>query len=547
MGAATLATDRGTDPAGFEMELHGQNIIAGELSEGGGRKFPAFAPAEGKHIEPQFEEAGAEQVNEALEAAEAAFHTYRQLPADQRASFLDAIAEEILALGDDLIERAHTETALPKERLTGERGRTMNQLTMFAQLVREGSWVDARIDRAQPDRQPLPKPDLRRMLIPIGPVAVFGASNFPLAFSVAGGDTASALAAGCPVVVKAHPAHPGTSELIAQAIVAAAKKTSIPAGVFSMLQGRGHEVGVALVKHPLTKAVGFTGSLRGGRALLDVAAARPDPIPVYAEMGSTNPVFILPGALRERGAAIAEGLKNSVTMGVGQFCTNPGVAVGLNSENLSQFTRKLGELIADVLPGTMLYPGILQSYEQGVKHLGEIPGVNKVQSNHTAVLNRTEARAALFTTDSPTFQQHRKLGEEVFGPSTVVVSCDSRDEMETIARNLEGHLTATIHGTEEDLAEYRSLVAILENKVGRLLFNGFPTGVEVCASMQHGGPYPATSDSRSTSVGTAAILRFARPVCYQNFPQAALPVELQNANARGIWRLVDNQFTKDDC
>jgi NADP-dependent aldehyde dehydrogenase len=529
------------------MELHGQNIIAGELSEGGGRKFPAFAPAEGKHIEPQFEEAGAEQVNDALDAAEAAFHPYRQLPADQRAAFLDAIAEEILALGDDLIERTHTETALPKERLTGERGRTVNQLKMFSQLVREGSWVDARIDLAQPDRQPLPKPDLRRMLIAIGPVAVFGASNFPLAFSVAGGDTASALAAGCPVVVKAHPAHPGASELVARAIVAAAEKTSIPAGVFSMLQGRGHEVGVALVKHPLTKAVGFTGSLRGGRALFDVATARPDPIPVYAEMGSTNPVFILPGALRERGAAIAEGLKNSVTMGVGQFCTNPGVAVGLNGENLSQFTRKLGELIADVLPGTMLYPGILQSYELGVKHLGEIPGVNKVQSNHTAVLNRTEARASLFTTDAPTFQQHRELGEEVFGPSTVVVSCDSREEMETIARNLEGHLTATIHGTEEDLAEYRSLVTILENKVGRLLFNGFPTGVEVCASMQHGGPYPATSDSRSTSVGTAAILRFARPVCYQNFPQAALPVELRNVNARGIWRLVDNQFTKDDC
>ncbi len=529
------------------MELHGQNIIAGKVRERGGQKFPAFAPAEGKHIEPQFEEAVPEQVDEALLAADTAFDEYRLLPAERRAAFLDAIAEEILALGDALIERAHIETALPKERLTGERGRTMNQLKMFASLVREGSWVDARIDLAQPDRQPLPKPDIRRMLIAIGPVVVFGASNFPLAFSVAGGDTASAMAAGCPVVVKAHPAHPGTSELVARAIVAAAEKTVMPAGVFSMLHGMGHEVGVALVKHPLTKAVGFTGSLRGGRALFDVAAQRPDPIPVYAEMGSTNPVFILPGALKERGAAIAEGLKTSVTMGVGQFCTNPGLAVGLKDETLRAFTTKLGELFANVAPGTMLYPGILQSYEQGLKQFSEIPGVNKIQSNHTAELNRTEARPTLFTTDGATFLQNRELGEEVFGPSTVVVSCDSPKQMEYIARKLEGHLTATIHGTEEDLAEYKLLITILENKVGRLLFNGFPTGVEVCASMQHGGPYPATTDSRSTSVGTAAIYRFARPVSYQNFPQSALPVELQNKNQRGVWRLVDNQFTKEDC
>jgi len=529
------------------MELHGQNIIAGKVCESGGRKFPAFAPLEGKHIEPQFEEAALEQVDEALLAADAAFDEYRLLPAEKRAAFLDAIAEEILALGDALIERAHIETALPKDRLTGERGRTVNQLKMFASLVREGSWVDARIDLAQPERQPLPKPDIRRMLIAIGPVVVFGASNFPLAFSTAGGDTASALAAGCPVIVKAHPAHPGASELVARAIAAAAEKTSVPAGVFSMLHGMGHEIGTALVKHPLTKAVGFTGSLRGGRALFDVAANRPDPIPVYAEMGSTNPVFILPGALKERGAAIAEGLKTSVTMGVGQFCTNPGLAVGLSGESLSQFVGKLGELMADAKPGTMLYPGILQAFEQGVKQLSEIPGVNKIQSNHTAELDRTEARPTLFTTDGTTFLQHGELGEEVFGPSTVIVSCDSPKQIEYIARKLEGHLTATIHGTEEDLAEYKSLITVLENKVGRLLFNGFPTGVEVCPSMQHGGPYPATSDTRSTSVGTAAIFRFARPISYQNFPQAALPVELQNKNERGIWRLVDNQFTKEDC
>lgn len=527
------------------MELHGQNIIAGKAVTADGEKFPAYAPAEGTYIEPQFEEASADHVNQAMSAAENAFHVYRQLPAERRAEFLEAIADEILAIGDALIERANAETALPKERLTGERGRTMNQLKMFATLIREGSWVEARIDLAQPDRQPLPKPDIRRMLVPIGPVAVFGASNFPLAFSVAGGDTASALAAGCPVVVKAHPAHPGTSELVARAIVAAVEKTQMPAGVFSMLHDRGHEVGTALAKHPLTKAVGFTGSLRGGRALFDVAAARPDPIPVYAEMGSTNPVFVLPGALSERGEALAEGMKNSVTMGVGQFCTNPGLTIGLGGDDFSKFTSKLGTLIMDAPSGTMLYPGILTAYDQGVKQLGSIEGVNKVQSNHTAELSRTEARAAMFTTDAGNFLQHRELGEEVFGPSTVVVNCGSNEELEKVASNLEGHLTATIHGTEADLEEFAWLVSILENKVGRLIFNGFPTGVEVCASMQHGGPYPATTDSRSTSVGTAAISRFARPVSYQNFPQSALPVELQNKNERGIWRLVDNQFTKD--
>lgn len=529
------------------MELHGKNIIANREVESIGKKFPAFAPAQGKHIEPQFEEATTEEVNQALEAAGQAFHAYRQLPAERRAEFLDAIAEEIVALGDELIERAHLETALPKDRLTGERGRTVNQLKLFAEVVREGSWVEARIDLAQPDRKPLPKPDIRRMLIPLGPVAVFGASNFPLAFSVAGGDTASALAAGCPVVVKAHPAHPGTSEMVARAIGLAAEKTNMPAGVFSMLHGVGHKAGTELVKHPLTKAVGFTGSLRGGRALFDAAAQRPEPIPVYAEMGSTNPVFILPGALRERSNVLAEGLKTSVTMGVGQFCTNPGLAIAVSDDNLPGFVNKLGNLIADAAPGTMLYPGILQAYEQGVRQLSELSGVNKVQSNHTAELDRTEARPALFTTDAQTFQRHHQLSEEVFGPSTVVVRCNSREELEAIASRLEGHLTATIHGTEEDLAEFKSLVSILENKVGRLLFNGFPTGVEVCPSMQHGGPYPATTDSRSTSVGTAAISRFARPVSYQNFPQSALPVELQNVNQRKLWRLVDNQFTQSDC
>jgi 2,5-dioxopentanoate dehydrogenase len=529
------------------MELNGKNIIAGKTIEVGGKTFQAFAPASGKSIGPQFEGATADQVNQALEAAESAFHEYRRLSPEQRANFLEKIADEILALGDELIERVHLETGLLKDRLTGERGRTVNQLRMFADLIREGSWVDARIDRAIPDRQPLPKPDLRRMLIPIGPVVVFGASNFPLAFSVAGGDTASALAAGCPVVVKAHHAHPGTSEMVARAIVKAVADSEMPAGVFSLLYGAGHDVGIGLVKHPLTRAVGFTGSLRGGRALFDAAASRPDPIPVFAEMGSVNPVFILPGVLRERAEAIAEGLKNSVTLGVGQFCTCPGLAVGLLDENFAQFADKLRGLIADAQPGTMLYPGILEGYEAGVKRLGGLGGLQTTQSRIDPDAAKTEARPAVFSTNGRTFMRHHELSEEVFGPATVVVGCDSRQEMEQIARGLEGHLTATIHGTAEDLRNYDWLVSILENKVGRLIFNGYPTGVEVCASMHHGGPYPAMTDYRSTSVGTAAIYRFARPVCYQNFPQEALPVELRDVNQRGVWRLVDNQLTKEDC
>lgn len=521
------------------MEMNGKNLIAGMVVSAGGKTFASRA------VEMQFEEAGEAEVNAAAEAAAAAFEAYRHTSPEARAAFLERIGAEIEALGEELLTTAHAETALPvAERLAGERGRTINQLKMFANLVREGSWVEARIDRALPDRKPLPKPDIRRMLLPIGPVAVFAASNFPLAFSVAGGDTASALAAGCPVIVKAHPAHPATSELVAQAIAKAAAETGMPAGVFSLLHSTQNEIAIALVKHPIVKAVGFTGSLRAGRALFDAAASRPEPIPVYAEMGSTNPVFLLPRALEQRTEALAEGLKNSVTLGVGQFCTCPGLAVGIGGTAFGEFATKLSELITDAPLGKMLYPGILQTYQNGLKRLGAIEGVETVQSSITAELGHIEARPSLFLTDPKTFSEHPELGEEVFGPSTVVVRCNSREEMESIARNLEGHLTATIHGTEADLAEYASLVSILENKAGRLLFNGFPTGVEVCPSMQHGGPYPATTDSRTTSVGTAAISRFARPVAYQNFPQAALPAELRNENPRNLWRLVDGELTQ---
>jgi alpha-ketoglutaric semialdehyde dehydrogenase len=492
-----------------------------------------------------FEEATEETIHAAFAAAEQAFPDFRQISTEQRAVFLERIGEEIEALGDDLLKTASVETGLPvAERLAGERTRTINQLKMFAALIREGSWVDARIDRAIADRKP-PKPDIRRMLIPLGPVAVFSASNFPLAFSVAGGDTASAFAAGCPVVVKAHPAHAATSELTARAIAKAAHTTGMPPGVFSLIHSTRNEIAVAVVKHPLAKAVAFTGSLRAGRALFDAAANRPEPIPFYAEMGSVNPVFVLPGALRERAEAIAQGLKSAVTVGVGQLCTCPGLTVGIGSDNFTQFTEKLKGLFAEASPATMLYPGILQSYEAGTERLKAIEKVQTTQSSKAADRSKTEGQPSVFMTDIATFKKHRELGEELFGPSTVVVRCRSREEVEEVARNLDGHLTATIHGTPEDLADYASLVSILENKVGRLLFNGFPTGVEVCASMQHGGPYPATTDSRSTSVGTAAILRFARPLAYQNFPQTALPPELQDKNPRGIWRLVDGQLMKD--
>ena len=518
--------------------LTGKNLIAGAPSDSAEGRFTAAGAL------AEFEEASGAHVDAALEAAEEASREYRQFPAEARAAFLERIAEELERV-DGLIEAAQRETALPPERLTGERVRTASQLRMFANLVREGSWVDARIDRALPDRKPLPKPDIRRMLIPIGPVAVFGASNFPLAFSVAGGDTASAFAAGCPVVVKAHPAHPATSELAARAIIAAVKASGMPAGTFSLLQSTRNHVATVLVRHPHTKAVGFTGSLRAGRALFDAAAARPDPIPVYAEMGSVNPVFVLPGALAERADALAEGLKNSVTLGVGQFCTNPGLTIGIDDERFDQFVRRMEVLIGEAQPGTMLYPAIGESYEAGVGRLSAIDGTRTIRSSTGASASDGQARPSLFATGAQSFMRHRELGEELFGPSTVIVRCGSRDEMETVARGLDGQLTATIHGTSADLAEYASLVSILEDKAGRLIVNGFPTGVEVCPSMQHGGPYPATTDSKTTSVGTAAIYRFARPVAYQNFPQSSLPVELRDANPRGIWRLVDGAMTRE--
>jgi alpha-ketoglutaric semialdehyde dehydrogenase len=517
------------------LNLNGHNLIGQESSAQGATVFTGVAAATGEPLDVTFYEATAEELDRALMLAAVAAPAYRGVPAAKRAEFLERIAEEILLLGDAFIVQAQKETGLPEARLKGERTRTLSQLRLFASVIREGSWVDARIDRAQPGRAPVPRPDLRRILIPLGPVAVFGASNFPFAFSAAGGDTASALAAGCPVVVKAHPAHPGTSEMAARAILAAAAALKMPDGVFSMLHG-GPEVSLALVRHPLLQAVGFTGSLTAGRALFDAAAARPSPIPVYAEMGSVNPVFVLPGALQERGADIAGNLAASVTLGMGQFCTNPGVVVGLRSDRFAQFITDTTQAAAQVPDGVMLSPGIRQAYLAGRSRLKATAGVESEQG---------EADAAVFSTRAETFLADSKLAQEVFGPSTLIVSCANPAEMEAVARSLEGQLTVTVHGTPEDFAAFAPVIALLETKAGRLVFNGFPTGVEVSPAMQHGGPYPASTDTRSTSVGTAAILRFARPVCWQDAPAALLPPALRDDNPDNLWRLVDSQWTQE--
>ncbi len=525
------------------MNLHGKNFIGDQLASGGGDTFRAISPLDSTPLEPAFHAADRKAVDTAMQLAEAAFAPYRQTTGAQRAAFLERIADEIVALGDDLIQRAHRETGLPEARLLGERGRTVGQLKQFAQVVREGSWVDARIDTAIPDRQPVPKPDLRRMLRPIGPVVVFGSSNFPLAFSVAGGDTASALATGNPVVVKAHSAHPGTSELVATAVRRAVAACQLPAGVFSLLHGSGKVIGTALVKHPYACAVGFTGSRAAGRALFDAASARPAPIPVFAEMSSLNPIFLLPEALQSPSAKLAEGLRNSITLGVGQFCTKPGLIFGLNSGEFDQFQKVLSQLLSAVAPATMLHGGIGEAFHQGLAQASGVSGVKLLaRSNAAPDVKQTQGEAVVLTTDLANFRQHPELAEEVFGPFAVLISASSLAELEEVARGLEGQLTATVHGTAHDLEQAGNLLQLLERKAGRLILNGFPTGVEVCPSMNHGGPYPATTDVRFTSVGTAALARFVRPICYQDFPAAQLPDALKAGNPLGIRRLVNGQM-----
>ena len=521
-------------------------IIGFDYSGAGDETFYSYNPAKQSNNEYSFQKATPDEVNRAVEKASAAFQVYRKKSGTEKANFLTAIAEELLNTGDELITVCCDETGLPSARIEGERMRTVNQLKMFAALLTEGSWVDARIDTALPDRTPVPKPDLRFMHIPLGPVVVFGASNFPLAFSVAGGDTASALAAGCPVIVKAHSSHPATSSIVGKVIQAAAVKTNMPDGVFSLLFGDGPTTGMQLVKHPLVKAVGFTGSYKAGKALYDAAVRRPEPIPVYAEMGSSNPVFILPQALIEKAAIIASNYSGSVTMGVGQFCTNPGILFYQNKSN-NEFKNILKQEFEKTSGGVMLAESIFNSYKTNLQQHLSTDGVEQLATGNSSQGNGGNfATPALLFTTSETFNNSPVLSEEIFGPASVAVSTDSKEEMLDIARNLSGHLTATIHGTGQDLIEYKELIDILEQKVGRLVINGFPTGVEVCNSMVHGGPFPSTSDSKTTSVGTAAIYRFIRPVSYQNLPQELLPAELKDKNVLNIYRIINGERSTKD-
>jgi 2,5-dioxopentanoate dehydrogenase len=528
------------------MEQTGRSIIGFRRGDRSGEPSHGLNPSTGEQLEPGYFPASPAEVDAAANLAHKAFATYSRTSGGERAAFLREIAEKIEALGESLVTRATEETGLPAARIKNETGRTCHQLRLFAGLVEEGSWVDARIDRADPARQPAPKPDVRSMFRPLGPVVVFCASNFPLAFSVAGGDTASALAGGNPVIVKAHHAHPGTAELVGLAVCEAARECDLPEGVFSLLYGAGSKVGMALIKHPLVKAGGFTGSRAGGRSIMDAAAARPEPIPFYAEMSSINPVFILPGALATNRETLAAGLHASVTLGAGQFCTNPGLVLMADDSNAAAFVETFGSMMAGSPQFTMLTPGIGSAYRAGLaSHQNQPQVTTVVNGSIDQGAGGCATGAALFQADASTYLANPELSAEVFGPATLIVKHSSRDQLLEIARTLEGHLTATVHGTEEDLREFSDLLSILEDKVGRLVFNGFPTGVEVCHAMVHGGPYPATSDGRSTSVGTRAIMRFIRPVCYQGFPESQLPDELKNENPLGIWRMVDGVMTKD--
>lgn len=484
------------------------------------------------------------ELNQIISKAEAAFKIYSHISGKDKASFLKAIATEIEGLGAELIQITMAETNLPEARLLGERGRTCGQLRMFAELLEEGSWVEARIDNALPDRQPLPRVDIRKMLQPIGPVAVFAASNFPFAFSTAGGDTASALAAGCPVVMKGHSGHIKTSELVSLAIAKAAKNTGMPEGVFSLVLGPGASVGKALVEHPAIKAVGFTGSFGGGMALFHLANARKEPIPVFSEMGSINPIVLMPEKLQNEAEAVAKMYAGSITQGVGQFCTNPGLILGVESENLNHFIKILSEEIEKIAPASMLNTGIYNNYvkmrEQAInQQLVDTEAVSQIP-----ISGDIQGVPTITSVSGDVFLQNTTLHQEVFGPYSLVVKCKNLAQVEEIISHLEGQLTATLMATEVELLENKGIVDSLRQKVGRLLFNGVPTGVEVSPAMQHGGPFPASTDSRFTSVGPDSIKRFVRPASYQSFPDSLLPDELKKDNPLNIWRLVDGNMTK---
>jgi alpha-ketoglutaric semialdehyde dehydrogenase len=524
--------------------ITGKNQIGNQQSAEGDKMYKTFNPQLNLENEHVFTEASSEEIDEAVSLASDAFKTFRTISGAKKAEFLNAIADEILALDNDLIQIYCSESGLPEGRAKGERGRTIGQLRMFADLVSEGSWVDASIDTAIPNREPAPKPDLRKMLMPLGTVIVFGASNFPLAYSTAGGDTAAALAAGCPVIVKSHPMHAGTGELVASAIIKAAKKTGMPNGVFSNLNSSGIEVGTQLVKHSGVKAVGFTGSIKGGRALYDLAADREEPIPVFAEMGSINPVIMLPEALKNRNEFLAKTYASSIALGTGQFCTNPGLLLGIKSDALSSFIRHLSDEIVKIEPSCMLHPNIIGAYENNKKKVMSQPDLTIV-ATYDSDVKPNYARQTVTTVEGKTFLENPTLHHEVFGPYSIVVQCENAKQLETIISKLEGQLTGTVIADNNEASHYEGVISALQNRVGRIIYNGVPTGVEVCPSMTHGGPYPSSSDSRFTAVGIHSIKRWVRPFSYQDWPNDLLPTELKNENPLGISRLVNNNQTTD--
>lgn len=520
------------------MELSGMHFVAGSAEAGSGEIFHGMNPVAGEQLEPGYAEASAEQIARACDAAAAAAPDFAASIPKQRADLLRAIGDGLAALGDELVHRVQAETALPAARVEGERARTVMQLQQFAALLEDGAWVDARIDHGDLARAPMPKPDLRRMLVPLGPVAVFGASNFPLAYSVAGGDTASALAAGCPVIVKGHPAHPGTSEMVGRVVFDAVQLLGLPAGTFSLLHGRTHDTGAALVKHAAIKAVGFTGSHTGGRALFDAAADRSEPIPVFAEMGSANPLVVLPKAMAARGTQIAEQVAASALMAQGQFCTSPGLVLWLHGEGDESFVAAMRQRLCTAGPGPTVHSSIRHSYEKAMAAVRALPvDVDSAPPSDSPGI--AEVCPALLRATPDAVLNNERLRSEIYGPAVLTVACRTKEEMKAVIDSLQGHLTATVHGDDDDFASHPAVLDSLRTKVGRLIANGVPTGVEVSSAMVHGGPYPAASDARFSAVGTTSIQRWVRPACWQDWPQEQLPPELRDANPRGITRLVN--------
>ena len=524
--------------------ITGKNYIGEQLSNKGNRTYKTFNPLLNIENEHLYYEANKDEIDEAVNLASEAFKIFRRTSGEMKAAFLNRIADEVLKLDDLLVQTYCSETGLPEGRAKGERGRTIGQLRSFAELVKDGSWVEASIDTALPDRAPIPKPDIRKLLVPLGPIVVFGASNFPLAYSTAGGDTAAAFAAGCPVIVKSHPMHAGTGELVASAIIKAANATGMPNGVFSNINSSGIDVGTHLVEQPGVKGVGFTGSIRGGRALYDLATKRDEPIPVFAEMGSVNPVVIFPKALENRGDDLAKTYAGSITLGTGQFCTNPGLLLGLKDERLSTFISSLANEIITIEPSCMLHPNIIGAYESNKQNVLSQDGLQKIADLETSV-SPNFARQAIATVQGETFLKNPTLHQEVFGPFSLVVQCDNIDQLETIISKLEGQLTGTVIADNGEANKYSKVIDALQNRVGRIIFNGVPTGVEVCPSMVHGGPYPASTDSRFTAVGIHSIKRWVRPFSYQDWPNDMLPAELKDENPLGISRLVNNRQTSE--